>query len=116
MGLTRRDAASAVLAVLVVGVYLANTHTSGFLASNRWAAGAIGVLGFAMCSLGRREERGSATTTVLSTLGLGALALLVLALVTGSQWALAGLALVTIALWIAATVRHATAHRPQHTG
>lgn len=116
MTLTRKDAVSAVLWVLVIGVYVANTHAWGFLTSNRWAAASIGVLGFAMCSLGNRyETTRSATNVTLSVLGVAALVLLVLALVFGTQIWLGALTLVTLALWVGATVHHATAgsaHRP----
>ena len=51
MSLTRRDVASTALAALVALVYLSNTHDWGvpLLSSNRWAAGAILVLGMGMC-------------------------------------------------------------------
>jgi hypothetical protein len=114
MTLTRKDAVASVLAVLVVAVYVANTHSWAFLANNRWAAAWIGVMGFATCSLGRPGERRDVTTMILSALGIGALALLVLALVTGSQAALGGLALVTLALWAATTARHAVVDRRAH--
>ena len=120
MTLTRKDAASAVLALLVIGVYVANTHAWGFLAGNRWAAASIGVLGMAMCSLGNRYETTmSATNVTLSVLGVAALVLFVLALVFGTQVWLGALTLVTLALWVGATIHHATAgsiHRAQHTG
>jgi len=116
MTLTRKDAVSAVLAVLVIGVYVANTHAWGFLTSNRWAAVSVGVLGMAMCSLGNRYETALSTTNVvLSALGVAALVLFVLAVVFGSQLLLGALTLVTLALWVGATVHHATAgsaHRP----
>jgi len=116
MTLTRKDAVSAVLAVLVIGVYVANTHAWGFLTSNRWAAVSVGVLGMAMCSLGNRYETTLSTTNVvLSALGVAALVLFVLAVVFGSQLLLGALTLVTLALWVGATIHHATAgsaHRP----
>jgi peptidoglycan/LPS O-acetylase OafA/YrhL len=119
MTLTRKDAATAVLGVLVIGVYVANTHAWGFLTSNRWAAVSIGILGMAMCSLGNRyETTWSAANVTLSVLGIAALVLFVLALVFGTQVWLGALTLVTLALWVGATVHHATAgsvHRPQHT-
>ena len=118
MTLTRRDAVSSVLGVLVIGVYVANTHAWGFLASNRWAAASIGILGMAMCSLGNRYESTwttNITSVTLSVLGVGALVLFVLALVLGTQIWLGALTLVTLALWVGATIHHATAgsvHRP----
>lgn len=118
MTLTRRDAVSSVLGVLVLGVYVANTHAWGFLASNRWAAASIGILGMAMCSLGNRYESTwttSTTSVTLSVLGVAALVLFVVALVLGTQLWLGALTLVTLALWVGATIHHATAgsvHRP----
>ena len=114
MTLTRKDAASAVLGMLVIGVYVGNTHAWGFLTSNRWAAAAIGVLGFAMCSLGTRSETSrSAANVTLSVLGVVALVLLVLALVLGTQVWLGALTLVTLVLWAGATAHHATAGSAQ---
>jgi hypothetical protein len=118
MTLTRRDALSSVLGLLVIGVYVANTHAWGFLASNRWAAASIGILGMAMCSIGNRYESTwttNVTSVTLSVLGVAAFALFVLALVLGTQIWLGALTLVTLALWVGATIHHATAgsvHRP----
>ncbi len=119
MSLTRRDAAATVLAVVVALVYLSNTHDWGvpLLASNRWAAGAILVVGMAMCFLGRPADEGATFGVfVLGALGVAALALAISALWTNEQWALALLALVTLVLWAASTVRHAVlpAARPPH--
>ena len=114
MTLTRRDAISAVLALLVIGVYVANTHAWGFLTSNRWATVSIGILGMAMCSLGNRyESTWSATNVTLSVLGVAALVLFALALLLGSQLILGALTLVTLALWVGATIHHATARSVQ---
>jgi hypothetical protein len=119
MSLTRRDAASAVLAGLVALVYLSNTHDWGvpLLQSNRWAAGAILVLGLGTCALGRAAEDGAEPIVVaLGLLGAAALALAIVALANGAQWALGLLALDTLVLWAGSTLRHATApiHRPLH--
>ncbi len=119
MTLTRKDATATVLGVLVALVYLSNTHDWGvpLLASNRWAAGAILVLGMGMCSLGRAAEEGATLTVfLLGALGVAALALAVVALWTSDQWALALLALVTVVLWGVSTIRHAVvpAHHPAH--
>jgi hypothetical protein len=119
MSLTRRDAASAVLAALVALVYLSNTHDWGvpLLQSNRWAAGAILVLGLGTCTLGRAgEDFAQPIVIALSLLGTAALVLAIAALATGAQWAIALLALDTLVLWIGSTLRHATTpiHRPLH--
>ena len=73
----------------------------------------------AMCSIGNRYESTwswSATNVTLSVLGVAALVLFVLALVFGTQIWLGALTLVTLALWVGATIHHATAgsvhHRP----
>jgi len=109
MSLTRRDAASTVLAALVALVYLSNTHDWGvpLLTSNRWAAGAVLVLGLGMCSLGSASEGATPMVVVLSVLGVAALALTVVALANGAQWALGLLALDTVVLWVGSTLRHA---------
>jgi hypothetical protein len=119
MSLTRRDAASAVLAALVALVYLSNSHDWGvaLLGSNRWAAGAILVLGLGTCALGRgAEDYAQPIVIALSLLGTAALVLAIVALATGSQWALGLLALDTLVLWAGSTLRHATTpiHRPLH--
>ena len=108
MSLTRKDAASTVFAALVALVYLANTHEWGFLTSNRWAAGAVGLLGMVTCSLGRGFDDGATFSVgVLSALGVATLGLFVAAIWTGAQWALGLLVLGTLVLWALATLRHA---------
>ncbi len=108
MSLTRKDAASTVIAALVALVYLANTHDWGFLTSNRWAAGAVGLLGIVTCTLGRGFDEGAKLSVgLLGALGVATLGLLVAAIWTGAQWALALLVLATLVLWALATLRHA---------
>ncbi|HKI92178.1 MAG TPA: hypothetical protein VJ986_07735 [Gaiellaceae bacterium] len=110
MSLTRKDTAATVVTALVALVYLANTHDWGvpLLTSNRWAAGAVGLLGFASCTLGRGFDEGATLSmTVLSALGVATLGLLVAAIWTGAQWALGLLVLGTLALWALSTARHA---------
>ncbi len=116
MSLTRKDGLATVLAALVALVYLSNTQDWGvpLLTSNRWAAGAILVLGMGMCSLGRTAEDGMTRgVMLLGALGVAALALVVVALWTNAQWALALLALDTIVLYAGATLRHVVEH-PTH--
>jgi hypothetical protein len=110
MSLTRKDGASTVLAALVALVYLSNSHGWGvpLLSSNRWAAGAILVLGMGTCTLGRAAtDRFDAVVAVLAAIGVATLALAVYTLATGHQWPLALLALATLVLWAGSTVRHA---------
>jgi hypothetical protein len=116
MSVTRRDGLATVLATLVVLVYLSNSHDWGvpLLGSNRWAAGAILVLGMATCSLGSAaDEARTLGVTVLAVLGVVALALVVAAIWTNAQWALGLLALDTVALYAGATLRHVVEH-PTH--
>ena len=71
--------------------------------SNRWAAAAILLLGIVTCSLGSPAERPS---RILIVLGVAALALAVVVLVTGSLTVLSLLVLDVVVLWTASTWRH----------
>jgi hypothetical protein len=117
MSLTRKDGLATALAVLVALVYLSNSQDWGvpLLTSNRWATGAILVLGMGMCALGQAstEEPRTFAVTILSLLGAAALAFAVIAFWTDAQWALALLALDTIVLYAGATLRHLVEH-PTH--
>jgi hypothetical protein len=114
--LTRRDLAGTIVAALVVLVYAASVREWWFLGGNRWAAVTMLAVGFAGCVLGARivgDDVSSGPIVVLSAIGLGALALAIIALVTGAEWALLGLMLAIVALWAGTTLRHATgAPRP----
>jgi len=119
MSLTRKDAAATVTVALVVLVYAANSRAWNvpLLGSNRWAAGAILALGMVACALGSPGRDGSSPFAIaLSLLGGAALLVFALALWTAAQWALGLLALVTVALWLGATLRHTSPppHRPLH--
>jgi hypothetical protein len=107
MALTRKDIAATALTALAVLVY-ATTHEGWNVwligGSHRWAAGAILVLGMLTCGLGS-PARG-VSTMLLATLGTIALALAVLALVTGSLTPLSLLVVTIVLLWAASTVRH----------
>lgn len=109
--LTRRDAAATLFTVLAVLVFAAAHRGWGVPLvgdSNRWAAAAIGLLGLGACTQGSiDDERASrALTGLLSALGVAALALVVLALVTGSETALRLLVADVVVLWAATTLRH----------
>lgn len=108
MTLTRNDAAAAALTALVVLVFVA-THEGWDLPlvgdSHRWAAGVIAVLGIATCGLGTPDK--GAATTLLAALGVLALPLAVLALVTGSLTPLSLLVVDIVLLWALSTLRHA---------
>lgn len=56
-------------------------------------------------------EKLSAPIVLLGLLGVAALALTVLAIVTTTQWALLRLAIVIVALWAGTTLRHGIAAR-----
>jgi hypothetical protein len=78
--------------------------------SHRWATGAVFVLGWATCALGSPDK--SVATKVLRTLGVLALGLGVLALVTGSLVPLSLLVADFVLLWAVSTLRHGL-HAPQ---
>lgn len=110
MFLARRDLAGTIVAALVVLVYVANVQDWWYLGSNRWAAVTMLVIGAIGCPLGARiegEKLSSTPIVLLGLLGVTALALAVIAIVTAAQWALLGLAIVVVALWAGTTLRHA---------
>ena len=115
MTLGRKDLAATALTVLVVLVFLA-THEGWNVwlvgDSRRWAAAVIVLLGAVTCALGSPAE--SSGLKLFAPLGVAALVLAVLALVTGSLTVLSLLVAVIVVLWAASTVRHAThaPHRP----
>jgi hypothetical protein len=117
MTLTRRDFGATVLAALVVLVYVANVEDWWYLGSNRWAAVTMLAIGAISCPLGARideiERRVTTPMILLGALGVTALVLGILAIVTAAQWALLALAIVLIVLWAGTTIRHvATPPRP----
>lgn len=117
MTLTRKDFGATVLAVLVVLVYVANVQDWWYLGNNRWAAVTMLAIGAISCPLGARVdeiEKGVTTPIiVLAILGVTALVLGIIAIVTAAQWALLMLAIVLIVLWAGTTLRHtATPARP----
>ena len=113
MRLTAKDGVATLLTALAV-LTLAATHESWNVwlvgSSHRWATAAIGVLGIATCSLGRRQEEGYRLFAALGTVTLG---LFVWAIVSGSLTALSLLVAANAVLWLGATARHA-AHAPRH--
>ena len=113
MTLGRKDALATALTALVVLTFFA-THQGWNVwlvgGSHRWAAGVIALLGMATCGLGS-PGRGTATR-LLSTLGVIAVALAVLALVAGSLTPLSFLVVDIVLLWAVATARHA-GHGPR---
>jgi hypothetical protein len=107
MTLNRKDLLATTLTALAVATFFA-THEGWNVwlvgGSHRWAAAAISVLGVLTCGLGS-PGRGTATR-LLSTLGVVALVLAVLALVTGSLTPLSLLVVAVVLLWAASTLRH----------
>ena len=105
--LDRKDFAATALTALVIVTFFA-THEGWNVwlvgDSHRWAAGVISVLGVLTCGLGS-HGRGSAAR-LLATLGVTALVLAVLALVTGSLTPLSLLVAAIVLLWAASTLRH----------
>lgn len=120
MTLTRKDFGATVVAALVVLVYVANVQDWWYLGDNRWAAVTMLALGAIGCPLGARADamQGGTTTPVvfLGALGVTALLLGIVAIVTAAQWALLALMIVLVVLWAGTTMRHvATPLRPLET-
>lgn len=116
MYLTAKDLAGTVVAALVVLIYAANVEGWWYLGSNRWAAVTMLAVGAVGCPVGARivgERLTSLPIMLLGFLGVVALVLAVLAIVTGSQAALLALAILVVALWAGATLRHAFTPPPQ---
>ena len=116
MYLTRKDLSGAVVAALVVLVYAANVEAWWYLGSNRWAAVTMLGVGAVGCSAGARivdEKLTSPPIVLLGLLGVAAVVLAVLAIVTAAQWALLGLAIVVVGLWAGTTTRHAVTPPPR---
>jgi hypothetical protein len=113
MTLTRKDATATVLTIVVVLTFLA-THDAWNVwlvgDSHRWAAGVIALLGVATCALGSPGP--GILTKACAALGVLALGLAVLALVTGSLTPLSLLVVDTVVLWAVATVGHIR-HQPR---
>jgi len=117
MTLTRRDFGATVLAALVVLVYIANVQEWWYLGSNRWAAVTMLAIGAISCPLGARidqiEQGVTPAIVLLGGLGITALVLGIVAIVTAAQWALFSLMIVLLVLWAGTTMRHAaTPPRP----
>jgi hypothetical protein len=113
-----KDLSAAVLTLVAALVFVANHEGWGIWLvgdSRRWAAAVITLLGAVTCSLGS-PEKGSATKW-LAALGVLALILAVVALVTGSLTALSLLVTDIVALWALSTIRHIVdvGHKPLTT-
>jgi hypothetical protein len=115
MWLSRKDFIATVLTALAVLAFFA-THEGWNVwligDSHRWAVGAIFALGALTCGLGSPSK--DAVTKLLAVLGTLALALAILAVVTGSLTALSLLVVDIVLLWALSTLRHAAhvLHQP----
>ena len=109
MFLTRKDAVGTVVAALIVLAYVANVQDWWYLGSNRWAAVTMLAVGLVGCPLAARlvGEELSSPIVLLGALGVVALALGTVAIVTAAQWALLALVVVVVVLWAGTTLRHA---------
>jgi hypothetical protein len=122
--LTWRDGVTSLLAGLTVLVAFAAVGGWGWplLGSYRAATGVLAVVGISMCALGGPSSSASTrdTFTVLgSVLGVVALGLVVVALVTGAAAPFVALAGTIVLLWLIATVHHAigpSVRTPVQTG
>jgi hypothetical protein len=113
--LTWKDLAGTAAAALVLLAYVANVQGWWYLGSNRWAAVTMVVVGAIGCQVGARlvgEEPTSLPIVLLGMLGVAALTLAILAIVT-AQWALLALAILVLALWAGSTLRHAVSPPPR---
>jgi hypothetical protein len=116
MRLTWRDGVATILVACIGAVTFAVTERWDWplLGSNRAGIGVLATIGWGMCMVG-----GSRTTSsfkgpagvLASVLGVVALVLIVLGLITGSETVLLALATDIGVLWLVATTRHATARR-----
>jgi hypothetical protein len=119
MKLTWKDAVSTVFIAAIVVIYIAflNATTAWLISSARGTAAAVLVLGIVGgCSMSAAAEQYQgrqtwAYTSFASVLGATALVAGVIALITASTVALAILVAATLALWLVATVRHASGRR-----
>jgi hypothetical protein len=122
MGLTFRDAITSALAAAVVAVTYAVTQELAWpmLATPRAGILVLGALGITMCVAGTRTEdmatgeelKRHPGMIVGAALGGLALVIWIVGMFTGTETALMALAVVLIALWATATIRHALA--PTH--
>jgi hypothetical protein len=123
MRLTWRDAATSLFMTAIIVIYVAYLRDTGawLISSTRGTATAMLVLGaVGGCSLGRIDElfteSCSRTTHIFavfaSLLGVTALSAAIIALVAANATVLAVLFAATMALWVAATIRHALTSTP----
>jgi len=113
MRVTWRDGVETVLAGATVAITLAVTQASGWPLPGSVGAGIVGlgVVGWAMCifggATGSVPSMRDPFTITMSLLGVAALTLIVVGLITKSEAALVALAAVTLLMWFASTTAHA---------
>lgn len=110
MYLTRRDVVGTAVTALIVLAYVANVQDWWYLGSNRWAAVTMLAVGLVGCPLAARlvdERLSSPPIVLLGALGVVALGLGIIAIVTANQSALLALTIVVVVLWAGTTLRHA---------
>ena len=109
MRLTWKDAAATTAVAAAGGLYAWHLGAGGtaFVGSTRWVALALFGLGVVACATGASYSTTGRYTTAMSRGAIGALALTMTVLVTGSGTALALLAGVIGLMWLITTVRHA---------
>ena len=120
MRLTWKDATAALLIGAIVAVYVAflNGTSLWLISSARGTTAAVLVLGTAGCAMRDLHAPGRSRSArvflaVATALGVVALVAELIGLITGSTVALAVLVAGTIALWLIATVRHASTIRTE---
>jgi hypothetical protein len=115
MRLTWKDAVSTVFMAAIVFIYaeFLGSTSAWLISSARGTAGAVLFLGMVGgCGMSAaagqyQDAQARLYTSIASVAGAIALVAGVIALITGSTVALAILVVATLALWLAATVRHA---------
>jgi hypothetical protein len=112
MRLTWRDAGTALLALAVGSVYVANTAgwATPIISDTRGATLLLGIAGFSMCILGGSSATISGKSAFMvpaSILGGAAVVLIIAGLITGWSWIVPWLTADIVLLWAISTVRHA---------
>jgi hypothetical protein len=112
MRLTWRDAGTALLALAVGLVYVANVAgwATPIVSDTRGATLLLGIAGFSMCILGGSSATISRKSTFMvpaSMLGGAAVVLIIAGLITGWSWIVPWLTADIVLLWAISTVRHA---------
>ena len=113
MTVSRKDVTATALTMLVVLVFVATHEAWGVPLigdSRRWVAGTIMLLGVLTCAQGTPGK--GKGTAFLAMLGILALGLALVTLITGSLTLLSVLVVDIFVLWAASTLRHAW-HAPR---